>query len=76
MFENSDPTALSLLTSRLETPQFLQPQRIADWLPDFPPSCVSHTVPLETRMKVKLLHSVAQILNPKIPKIIEILQTE
>lgn len=40
MFEKSDPPSLSLPFSRLETSQFLQPQRIADWPPDSPPSSV------------------------------------
>lgn len=72
IFEESGPTSLSLLFHMLETPQFLCPKSIADWLPDFPLLCVFHTVPLEIRMIVKRLHSVTRTLNPNnVPKLME-----
>ena len=49
---------------QVETLQFLQPQNIANWLPNSPPFCMSHSIPLETMMTIKLLHSETWIVNP------------
>lgn len=59
MFEKSNPTSLASSSPGSRHPSSSSPKgKLCGCCPDHPPSCVLPTISLETRVAVRLLHSV------------------